>query len=110
MLPCVVYRYQTPNALYPNATGDVVQVSPLIDRIRHRVVNAGQPNERISIEDPFVDAVQAQPTVDRTQIGLFLKDTQGVVKGAAYTYLVVKFRANGEIERVLKTNVVQIPE
>lgn len=109
VLPCVVYRYQTPNALFPNVSGDVVQVSPLIDRLRHRVESVGQPNERVAIYDPFIDAVQTDPVNEPTQIGLFIRDTQGVVRGAAYTYLLVRFKPNGEIERVLKTNSVEIP-
>lgn len=109
MLPCVVYRYQTANATFPNVSGDVVQVTPLIDQFRHRVEEPGEVSERVAIYDPFIHAVQTDPATDRSLIGLFIRDSQGVVRGASYTYLVVRFKANGEIERVIKTNAIEIP-
>jgi hypothetical protein len=86
-----------------------VQVTPLIDQFRHRVEEPGEVSERVAIYDPFIHAVQTDPATDRTLIGLFLPDSQGVVRGASYTYLVVRFKANGEIERVIKTNAIEIP-
>ena len=33
LLPMVLYRQQVTNALFPKVSGDVVQVSPLIERL-----------------------------------------------------------------------------
>ena len=39
----------------------------------------------------------------------FLKDTQPVVSGARYKYLLVRFQRNGEIAEVIPTNEMEVP-
>lgn len=35
LFPCVLYRYQVPNANFPTTSGDVIQVSPLMETIAY---------------------------------------------------------------------------
>ena len=40
---------------------------------------------------------------------IYLQDTQPVISGARYRYLLVRFRKNGEIAEVLPTNEMEVP-
>ena len=35
LLPCVLYRFQVPNTNYPTTSGDVIQVSPLMETVAY---------------------------------------------------------------------------
>ena len=98
-----LYRYQVPNALFPNVSGDLVQVSPLIDRVRtgtYLTTNEG-------LYDPFVNLLlDPDKSAD---YGLYVKDTQGAIRGAKYVYVLVRFKENGEIDRCIPTNELEIP-
>src|SRR5690606_13055226 len=51
ILPAALYRRQLPNSDFPDVTGDVIQVSPVLERIAiHRVSALGD----IHLKDPFV--------------------------------------------------------
>jgi hypothetical protein len=39
----------------------------------------------------------------------YMKDTQPVVSGSRYKYLLVRFQRDGEIAEVIPTNEVDIP-
>jgi len=103
-LPFVLYRYQVANDYFPKVSGDVVQVSPLIDRIR----TGPDPLEEtaVLIHDPFVELL-FDPATD--SFGVYVKDTQGVVRGSTYAYVLVRFKPNGEIDRAIPTNELFIP-
>ncbi len=51
--PFVVYRHQVPNAAHPNAVPNLIQVSPLIDRLSYRKAIANGKDARL-IVDPFL--------------------------------------------------------
>ncbi len=53
LLPFMVYRYQVPSTRYPNARPNLLQVSPLIDRIGKRTINEGA-SIFSRILDPFL--------------------------------------------------------
>lgn len=108
IFPCVLYRYQVPNDLFPSVSGDVVQVSPLIDRMRSLIEPDGNGGDQLSIYDPFVDlrVAAGDPSTD---YGIYIRDTQGVIAGARYRYLIVRYTDNGEIDRVIRTNTVDVP-
>jgi hypothetical protein len=103
-LPFVLYRYQVANGRFPNVSGDVVQVSPLIDRVRTASFNNGGP--RTGIYDPYVEILKDP---DGGPPGIFVKDTQGAIRGAKYVYVLVRFKTNGEIDRAIPTNELTIP-
>jgi hypothetical protein len=103
-LPFVLYRYQVANEYITNVSGDVVQVSPLIDRVRTGPHPEG--GSLVGIHDPFIELL-VDP--DTGKYGVYVKDTQGVVRGSTYTYVLLRFKPNGEIDRAIPTNTLFIP-
>jgi len=107
LLPIVVYRQQVTNAIYPKVSGDMTQVSPLIERIPwqafdfrdFRVVSI--PDRLFAISYENVDDVGYNP--------LSLRDQQPVLSGARYRYSVVRFDAKREPLEVIPAGEVDIP-
>jgi hypothetical protein len=108
MLPVVLYRYQVPNDVFTKVSGDLVQVSPFMERIVTQSVNLGQAGTATRIVDPFVRITppSSQPGQDPK---IYLLDTQPVMREAAYAYVVVRFEPNGEIRDVVPVPAVTIP-
>ncbi len=109
ILPAALYRYQLPSTAYVDTSGDVVQVSPLLEKIA--VVTTAVPNlgTFVQIVDPFVRAtpldLQSQDIPSR---GLYLLDTTPVVVNARYGYLLVRFGDTGEVRSVHPTDPVDV--
>jgi len=100
-MPFVVYRYQIPSQLFPNVSGDVVQVTPLMETIAYGV------NDVTTIFDPYV-AVDRD--YDYGVWGLYVMDTQPVVRYASYQYLLVRFdEETKEMDRVIPAGTITIP-
>jgi hypothetical protein len=53
LYPFVVYRHQVPNAVYPEAVPNLVQVTPLIDRISYKFQPGGAAADSNLARDPF---------------------------------------------------------
>ncbi len=106
LLPFALYRYQVPNVYFPLVSGDVAQVAPLLERLR---LNETTDNgvDVIEIEDPLI-TVATDPD-DPKKVGLYLIDSQGVVEGYSYIYLLVRFSENGEVDRTIPTNTLFVP-
>ena len=109
VLPVVLYRYQVPNANFPVVSGDLTQVSPLMEKIAFQQTNQVPYGAVTVLRDPFVGAFaragdnSGSPTYD-----LYLFDTQPVVTGARYGYLLVRFGENRAIEEVIPTNEIDL--
>lgn len=103
VFPCVLYRVQLPNLLYPAVSGDVVQITPMLEKVRTR---KNEASDRIELWDPFIETF-IDP--DGGPKGIYIKDSQGVVKGARYRYLLARFKDNKEIDRVVPAGEVTIP-
>ncbi len=97
LLPLVVYRYQVPSGRFPHVSGDLIQVTPLMEKIAlHRKNTNGTAFS--TVEDPFIRVVtQSVPFIGA---GIYLIDTQPVMKRASYAYVVVRFGRAGEIASV----------
>ena len=106
-LNCVLYRYQVPNANFPNVSGDMVQVSPMIDQVRVKPYQT----DREGLYDPFLTLLEDPdyPKDTNERYGLYIKDMQGAIRGAKYVYVLVRFKENGEIDRSIPTNELTIP-
>ncbi len=109
ILPIALYRVQVTNTKYPTVPGDIVQVSPLMEKIT-QFDSAGKNN----VIDPFIailsSAITGLPrTITGSDQDILLIDRQPVLKGARYKYLVVRFSPTKEIERVSATNTVDVP-
>lgn len=180
ILPFVIYRYQVPNGNFPQVSGEVVQVSPLIEQIAWR--SGLSPQFGIYgaiIEDPFIavvpvsedfvsllctgevpdlrnnynysdchteDMVITQQPEPGTVVGygthvititardkfgntstiqttytldpppvsgplpyeIHALDTQPVLMGARYRYLLARFKENGEIDQVIPVDEIDV--
>jgi len=100
VLPCTLYRYQVNPTTGQAITGDIIQCSPLLEDIL--LENEGFD---VKLYNPFIDIFADGPSY-----GVFIKDTQPLIAGATYQYLLVRFKDNGEIDRVLKPNALTIPQ
>ncbi len=60
LMPFILYRYQLPSDLYPDARANIVQCTPLIDRMAWRVV-VNEENERAyQVRDPFFNFFESR--------------------------------------------------
>ncbi len=107
LLPIMLYRYQVPNAKLPRVSGDVVQVSPLIEEIAYRQVSS----TTIEVCDPFIEILvpTAFGNSSAAEYQIFLLDTQPVISGATYVYLVVQYDERREPKRVIPLAPLLIP-
>ncbi len=102
LFPVVVYRTQVANPDFPEVSGDLVQVTPLIDRVAEKFSGGNY-----ILKDPYFLAALVPPAT-RDASELLLLDTQPALRGAAYQYYLVRFRVDGEIDRVIRTNTVTV--
>jgi hypothetical protein len=108
-LPVALYRYQVANGAFPDVSGDITQVSPLMEKIAFQQTTVAQFGQVTIIRDPFVGIYQRQGSPLTPPVyDLYLLDTQPVITGARYAYLLVRFGENHEIEEVLTTNEVDL--
>lgn len=106
LFPLVVYRHQVPNTNYPTVSGDLVQVTPLMEEIAW-----GNAANGIGVYDPFLFIYRTSTVGGGAAFNageMFLLDTQPLVVGARYRYLLVRLADNKEIEQVIVTNEVEI--
>ena len=102
VMPCVLYRYQVANSLYLQVSGDVAQVSPLMENIAYGV------NPSTTVYDPFIAISRVTDSGDPW--GIYLVDTQPVVRGATYQYLLMRFdEETKELDRIIPAGTVTIP-
>jgi hypothetical protein len=102
-MPAVLYRQQVANFFYPTVSGDVVQVSPLIENI---FFSGTGPNYTY-LNDPFF-MLSLAGSGQNLYFDIVLKDTQPVVVGARYRYSFVRFKDNHEIAEVLPLGEVEV--
>lgn len=111
LLPVVLYRFQVPSTDLPQVSGDLVQVSPYMNRIATVTTNVPNLGVFTRIEDPFValTTMGAIPGNNQTaERNLLLLDTTPVIIGANYAYLLVRFTDFGEVDKVIPTTLVEV--
>jgi len=114
VFPVCMYRYQSPNAMWPTVSGDVIQVSPLMERIAYGTAGFSEflgSGPAANIYDPFIVVLRESPPGPPGMpivYGIYLADTQPVILGARYRYLLVRFKDNHEIDQVIPTNEVEV--
>ncbi len=105
LLNFMLYRYQMPNSDWPSVSGDVYQVSPLIEGIASSdVIIHGQAAK--AVHDPYFFLINIPYA--RNAFHLYVKDTQPVIQGATYRYLVVRFDESGEIAQIIPLQSVTV--
>ncbi len=108
LFPLVVYRYQFGNVFFPKVSGDLVQVTPLMEKIAYAVENDPSLGTSAVIYDPFILVTSGTIAGDQKSNLIWLLDTQPVISGARYAYLLVRFDAYGEIKDVSPTFFVDV--
>lgn len=109
LFPLALYRYQRADgSAWTEVGGDLVQVSPLIETVAfQQVVVEGIPS--IHVRDPFFFLHQAANTDTPHLYDIYLRDTQPVVAGSEYVYLVADYSADHELVRYINLPSVFVP-
>ena len=104
LLPIVVYREQLTNSLFPRVSGDIVQVTPLIERIPWRI----DANQVVTIPDRLF-AGFTEYHAPLYHYYFYVRDLQPVQLGAKYRYFVVRFNDQREIQEIIPAGDVELP-
>jgi len=112
IFPLVAYRYQETNGNFRQVSGDLVQVTPLMEKIAYNAVNDPNFGMNTFIHDPFIDVIGTS-LIDGGGFAvgrhyLVLYDTQPVIFGARYRYILVRFGPDREITEVIPTKAVDV--
>jgi hypothetical protein len=108
LLPIVVYRQQVTNAAFPKVSGDVTQVTPLIESIPWALLNVSVDFRTVAIPDRLI-ALGYDPTQQNYFRPIWLRDQQPVIQGAKYRYYVMRFNNQHEAEEIIPAGEVEIP-
>ncbi len=108
LFPCAMYRYQVPNTVFPKTSGDVIQVSPLMEQIAYQINAMPGSQTNTIIQDPFIGA-SATSDSSGNYIWLWLRDTQPQISGARYKYVLVHFNGVHEIDELVPSTEVDVP-
>lgn len=115
LLPVMLYRYQVANEFFPNVSGEVVQVGPLIEQIAAAsasfdVPTTTSPCAAVRIYDPFVASLYSggSPDTPGAWFDLYLLDTMTVTLGARYAYLLAVFDERRELAYIIPAGEVTI--
>jgi len=117
LLPIALYRQQVTNASFPRVSGDVTQVSPLIEKIAYRITpDVG--NRYYEVVDKLIarsgeseGSIPGHPNKPSAlgTYGIYLLDAQPVTSGATYRYFVARFKDNRELDMIIPAGEVTIP-
>jgi hypothetical protein len=137
LMPFMLYRYQVPSVSFPNARPNLVQCTPLLDRMSWNFINDPEKggtryqfnepyfhilNYRNQIELPVAgnwsdsatptlgdpgSGAPLPPYLEGTSGMILVKDPLPVTIGAKYRHIIVKFDNRGEIQRVIPLDPVQ---
>ena len=107
LFPIVVYRQQVTNTLFPKASGDVTQVSPLIERVPWTVIPTSD-FDIVLIPDRLF-AIGFESANNSPYYPLYLRDQQPVQLGAKYRYFILRFNAKREVQEVIPAGDVELP-
>jgi hypothetical protein len=115
-LPGVLYR-MTVDANGDPLTGDLVQCSPLMGvdaatpgpfDVNSLAVQTGAGS--LTFRDPFLMVGSGEfLSGGQYRIPLYVKDTQPVIEGYFYRYLLALYQEDGELQTVLDLGVLEIP-
>ena len=111
LLPVAVYRLQVTNSSFPKVSGNLIQVTPLIERIpwKHDYYYSYIPDLLLAAgaTPRPINTAFAPPLLARSY--LCVRDQQPVMVGAAYHYYAVRFNAKHEVAETVDAGTVTIP-
>ena len=108
LFPVAMYRYQVTNENFAEVSGDITQVSPLMENIAYELRNMAGGITNTYVQDPFI-VVTASNAGGASPLYFWLLDTQPQISGARYRYLLVRFKSNREIDQIIPSNEVDVP-
>jgi hypothetical protein len=114
LLPIVVYRQQVPNTNFARVSGDIVQVTPMIESLPWYLENISVRQIYTIIPDRLIAAGEEYSppigTVDiQTPPMFYVRDSQPMLLGAKYHYYVVRFNDLREIAQILDAGEIELP-
>jgi len=104
LLPMVVYREQVTNASFPRVSGNLTQVTPLLERIPWKDARGSE----VFVADQLI-ALNQETLSDQVHKFLYLRDQQPVILGARYQYYAVRLNAQREVSEIIDAGTVDIP-
>jgi hypothetical protein len=114
LLPIVVYRQQVVNTNFPKVSGNITQVSPMLERVPWAVTSICTDCSPFRATVTIFDKLMAiiwkfdRPTYHQ-HVMLCIRDQQPVQMGAKYRYFVVRFNAKREVQEIIQAGDVDIP-
>jgi hypothetical protein len=114
LLPIVVYRQQIANTNFPQVSGNIAQVSPMIERVPWAVTlictDCSPHRGTVTIPDKLMAiAWKFDQQTYHQHVMLCVRDQQPVQMGAKYRYYVVRFNAKREVQEIIQAGDVDIP-
>jgi|GEM_PF-882484 len=115
LLPIVVYRQQVTNAAFPRVSGNLTQVTPLIEKIPWQyypgISGIAYIPPQVVIPDRLIAfGYEYNPNNgDQFQNSMFVRDQQPVILGASYQYFVVRLNDKREVAETIPAGTVTIP-
>jgi hypothetical protein len=100
LLPIVLYRQQVTNSTFTRVSGDIIQASPLVERIPWQFISPAT----VIIPDLSIGMDDIEP------FPICVRDLQPVLQGATYRYWVVRFNDKREPVETIPAGDVTIPE
>lgn len=121
LLPVALYRQQLTNDAFPNVSGDVSQVSPLIEQIAVKKERFKDGNTVFEVLDPLITGSletgpvpglpqPVDPVLGASDCGIYLLDSQPMLANARYRYLLVRFKPNREIDQIIAAGEITTPD
>ena len=104
LLPIVVYRQQVTNSFFPRVSGDMVQVTPLIERIPWKI----DANGHVTVPDRLFAGLY-EVSGQNSYYFFYVRDLQPVQMGAKYRYFVVRFNDQREVQDIIPGGDVELP-
>ncbi|MEM7673415.1 MAG: hypothetical protein AAF212_08755, partial [Verrucomicrobiota bacterium] len=116
LFPAMLYRYQLATTDFP-ASGDTTQSTPLMEQIAYDVeFDVSLGTNVVYVRDPYLSLVEYKLTSQKwvqnsnATHGFYLLDSQPVISGATYQYLLVLFdTVSKEIDRVVDCGTIVVP-
>jgi hypothetical protein len=96
---------------YPDASGDLLQCSPLVEHLQTEVVALPNGSQQTHFTDNAVTLTFSRElgeNFDFQVFSLYLLDTQPYVRDAKYHYYLVRFTGDGEIEQVIDAGAIDL--
>ena len=109
LLPIVVYRQQITNANFPRVSGNLTQVTPLLEHIAYSVTGSPFNILTVTVKDRLIAGGFTMIGDGVLVPAMFLRDQQPTIIGASYQYWVVRLNEKREIDEVIPAGTVDMP-